>query len=51
MFERIFVALVEESGVPERLMIDGTHLKAHRTAACLLKKELLRGALDGPKPA
>ena len=38
MFDRIFAALVAEQGVPERLMIDSTHLKAHRTAASLLKK-------------
>ena len=49
VFDRIFVAL-EEAGVPERLMID-RHLKAHRTAASLLKKGLLRGALDAPKAA
>ena len=51
VFDRIFVALVEEAGVPERLMIDSTHLKAHRTAASLLKKGVLHGALDGPKAA
>lgn len=44
VFDRIFAALVAEGGVPERLMIDSTHLKAHRTAASLLKKGLLRGA-------
>ena len=51
VFDRIFAALVEEAGVPERLMIDSAHLKAHRTAASLLKKGMLRGALDGPKAA
>ena len=51
VFDRIFVALVEEAGVPERLMIDSTHLKAHRTAASLLKKGVLRGALDRPRAA
>ena len=51
VFDRIFAALVEEAGVPERLMIDSTHLKAHRTAASLLKKGVLRGASDGPKAA
>ena len=40
VFDKIFSALVEESGTPERLMIDATHLKAHRTAASLLKKGL-----------
>lgn len=38
VFDKIFAALVEEGGPPERLMIDATHLKAHRTAASLLKK-------------
>jgi transposase len=31
--------LAAESGPPDRVMIDGTHLKSHRTAASLLKKE------------
>ncbi len=47
----IFAALVAEAGVPERLMIDSTHLKAHRTAASLLKRGLLHAASDGPKAA
>ena len=38
VFDKIFSALVEDGGSPERLMIDATHLKAHRTAASLLKK-------------
>ena len=37
IFNRIFAGLVAEDGPPERLMIDSTHLKAHRTAASLLK--------------
>jgi len=37
VFDKIFTALVEEDGPPERLMIDATHLKAHRTACSLLK--------------
>jgi len=49
VFERIFAALAGEAGAPERLMIDTTHLKAHRTAASLLKKGLLRAASDAPK--
>ena len=51
VFDRIFAALVAEAGVPERLMIDSTHLKAHRTAASLLKKGVLRGASDEPRAA
>jgi putative transposase len=38
IFERIFASLAAEAGPPDRLMIDSTHLKAHRTAASLLKK-------------
>ena len=34
VFDRIFAALVTRAGMPER-MIDGTHLKAHRTTASL----------------
>jgi putative transposase len=49
VFERIFAALAAQPGVPEQLMIDSTHLKAHRTAASLAKKGLLRAASDEPK--
>jgi transposase len=37
VFERIFAALAAEAGIPEQLMIDSTHLKAHRTAASLAR--------------
>jgi putative transposase len=40
VFNRIFAELAAEGGRPARLMIDATHLKAHRTAASLLKKRL-----------
>ena len=40
VFNRIFAALAGKPGQPDRLMIDATHLKAHRTAASLLKKGL-----------
>ncbi|MBA17756.1 MAG: IS5/IS1182 family transposase [Sphingomonas sp.] len=40
VFNRIFAALSAEGGKPDQLMIDATHLKAHRTAASLLKKGL-----------
>ena len=46
VFERIFAGLAAESGVPERLMIDATHLKAHRTAASLLQKGLLAASAE-----
>jgi putative transposase len=49
VFERIFAALAAQPGVPERLMIDSTHLKAHRTAASLAKKGLLCAASDEPR--
>ena len=38
VFNKIFEELVAGEGVPEQLQIDATHLKAHRTAASLLKK-------------
>ena len=38
VFNRIFAALAGTAGTPERLMMDATHLKAHRTAASLHKK-------------
>ena len=40
VFDRIFAVLAGEGPKPERIMIDATHLKAHRTAASLLKKGL-----------
>lgn len=44
VFDRIFAELAKDGdGV---LMIDATHLKAHRTAASLLKKGLYPDALD-----
>ena len=48
VFDQIFTAPVEEHGPPDRLMIDATHLKAHRTACSLLKGGMfpaLSGAL------
>lgn len=49
VFNRIFAALATQSGPPERLMIDATHLKAHRTAASLLKKGFFPAVSDGQK--
>ena len=49
VFNRIFAALAAEDGPPERIMIDSTHLKAHRTAASLSKGGLARGPSDEPK--
>jgi putative transposase len=50
VFDRIFAALVEEGGLPDRLMIDATHLKAHRTACSLLKGGMFPG-LSGAQRA
>ena len=51
VFDRVFAALAAEAGPPDRLMIDSTHLKAHRTAASLLKKGLFPDVLVAPKAA
>ena len=50
VFDRIFTALVAENGPPDRLMIDATHLKAHRTACSLLKGGMFP-ALSGAQKA
>ena len=44
-------ALSAQDGKPDQLMIDATHLKAHRTAASLLKEGLFPDVLDAPKAA
>jgi transposase len=31
VFSKLFAELARKGGVPKRLMIDATHLKAHRT--------------------
>ena len=51
VFDRIFAALSAEGGPPERLMIDSTHLKAHRTAASLLKRGLFPAVSGEPRGA
>ena len=38
VFDRVFTALASEGAKAERIMIDATHLKAHRTAASLAQK-------------
>lgn len=45
VFNRIFAEFGKESG-SDRLMIDATHLKAHRTAASLLKGGLYPDVSD-----
>jgi len=49
VFNRIFAALAARGGKPDQLMIDATHLKAHRTAASLLKKEMFPDVSAEPK--
>ena len=51
VFNRIFAALAAKGGTPDRLMIDATHLKAHRTAASLLKKGLFPDVSGVPRAA
>ena len=51
VFNKIFAALSAKDGKPDQLMIDATHLKAHRTAASLLKKGLVPDVSDAPKAA
>jgi putative transposase len=48
VFNKIFEELATGS-TSERLMIDSTHLKAHRTAASLLKKGMFPAVSDAPK--
>lgn len=49
VFNRIFAELAAKGGKPDQLMIDATHLKAHRTAASLLKKGLYPDVLGEPR--
>ena len=51
VFDKIFVALSHDGPRPERIMIDATHLKAHRTAASLRKKGRFPAASAGPRAA
>jgi transposase len=51
IFDKIFKSLVKEQGIPDQLQIDATHLKAHRTAASLLKKGMFPALLGAQKAA
>ena len=51
VFARVFTALAAGGDAPERLMIDATHLKAHRTAASLLQKGFFPAVSGAPKVA
>jgi transposase len=46
VFNRILAELAAQGGSTDKLMIDATHLKAHRTAASLLKKGLYPDVSD-----
>jgi hypothetical protein len=50
VFNKIFAGLAEKGGNPDQLMIEATHLKAHETAASLLKR-LFPDVSDAPKAA
>jgi transposase len=49
VFNKIFAALAAKGGKLDKLMIDATHLKAHRTAASLLKNGQFPGVSAAPK--
>jgi putative transposase len=51
VFNAIFAALSAKGGKSDQRMIDATHLKAHRTAASLLKKGLFPAVSGEPKAA
>lgn len=51
VFNRIFSELAGKAGEPDRIMIDATHLEAHRTAASLLKGGLFPDVSGAPKAA
>ena len=51
VFNEIFASLAAKGGKPDQLMIDATHLKAHRTAASLLKGGLFPDVSGSPKAA
>jgi putative transposase len=51
VFNTIFAALARKGAKAERIMIEATHLKAHRTAASLLKKGLFPDVSDARKGA
>lgn len=50
VFDKIFKHLTEQDGRPDVMMIDATHLKAHRTACSLLKGGLFP-AVSGARKA
>jgi len=51
VFDYIFAALVAKNSPPDRLMIDATHLIAHRTACSLVKGGCSPGNRPHPRRA
>ena len=51
VFDRIFSELAAGSTTTDTVMIDATHLKAHCTAASLLKKGLFPAVSGAPRAA
>lgn len=51
VFNKIFASLAAAGDADDCLMIDATHLKAHRTAASLFKKGLFPDVSDAPRAA
>ena len=49
VFNKILAGLAARGGKPDQLMIDATHLKAHRTAASLLKKGFFPDVSGAPR--
>jgi transposase len=51
VFASIFAELASAEGEPDVVILDSTHLKAHRTASSLLQKKGDRGGSGGPAGA
>lgn len=51
VFNRILAELAAKAGEPDTIMIDATHLKAHRTAASPLKGGLFPDLLGASRAA
>lgn len=51
VFNKVLEGLAASAGEPDAVMIDATHLKAHRTASSLLKKGLYPAVSGAPKAA
>ena len=49
VFDKVFSHLSAQHGPPGTLMIDATHLKAHRTASSLLKGGFFPALLAAPR--